>query len=269
MSPEEVQLYKQFISPQCDRAAFIQKFLNQYGLDCPVLSLAEKKHLYVKFPINQYNPMFKIKTVIAHYDRVEGSPGANDNSSSVFGMLLWAVRLSKLPFHNVRIIFTDGEELGEDGINSQGAFALAQTYKKLGITNDEIYVFDCVGRGLIPIICNSKLPKNVHRGFLSKMNNLENKAEKLVSQASGGKWFKLDCNYSDNASFIVNGIPAVCITFLPGNEVDAYVKNGIVPYTWEMFHTEADNFENLTLPSFDLFAKILDLLAIQKTLLDL
>ena len=74
--------FKDFIAPDCDRAAFIQNFLKAAGLESPVMQMEGKNHIYVKFPQNHYNPTFRIKTVIAHYDRI--GLGANDNSAAVF-----------------------------------------------------------------------------------------------------------------------------------------------------------------------------------------
>ena len=96
-----------FIKPDCDRLNFIQVFLKKNGVESAVISLEGRKHVYVKFPQNQYNPLFKIKTVVTHYDRFQDSPGANDNSAAVYMLMLWAVKLSKQSdFHNVRLIFT-------------------------------------------------------------------------------------------------------------------------------------------------------------------
>ena len=77
--------FQEFISPACDRAAFIQNYLAKAGIECPVMQIEGKNHLYVKFPRQQYDPMFKIKTVLAHYDRI--GCGANDNSAAVFCLL--------------------------------------------------------------------------------------------------------------------------------------------------------------------------------------
>jgi len=259
--------FKQFISSDCDRKAFIQNYLNSAGIDAPVIQLEGKNHIYVKFPQTQYNPMFKIKTVIAHYDRVEGSPGANDNSAAVFSMLEWAVRLSKMPSaHNVRLIFTDGEELGSDGVASQGAFPLAALFRKLGITEDDVFVFDCMGRGDVPIITETKLPKGASSKFVKKFCDLESRAQKLLITACGGKWFTLPGNYSDNASFIANGIPAIAITLLPSVEIPCVAMNKELPETWKLFHTQEDNFESLDPLSFEITAKILNQLASMKTL---
>lgn len=259
-------VFKDFIASDCNRAFFIQNYLNKAGIDTAVLPMEGKNHIYVKFPQNQYNPTFRIKTVIAHYDRVPGSPGANDNSAADFLMLEWALRLIKMPvFHNIRLIFTDGEELGSEGIESQGAYPLASLFRKLGIKNEDIYVFDCMGRGDVPILTQTNLPKGISREFVNNFNKLEMRAQKLIQNASGGKWFSLPCSYSDNASFIANGIPAVAITILPSEEVSLALR-GQIPQTWKKFHTQQDNFESLTPQAFELTARILNQLALQKTL---
>ena len=141
-----------FIDLNCNRKEFIQSFLQKNGIDSPVISINGKNHIYVKFSKKQYNPRYKIKTVIAHYDRAPFSYGANDNSVAVFCLMNWAVELSKSNIaHNVRLIFTDGEE-SESGIKNQGSYDLAKLFRKLKITKDDIFVFDCMGKGEIPVI---------------------------------------------------------------------------------------------------------------------
>lgn len=260
--------FKDFIAADCDRLSFIQKFLNKEGLDTAVLPMEGKNHIYVKFPQKHYNPQFRIKTLIAHYDRI--GIGANDNSAAVFMMMQWAGSLLKVydkgGFHNIRLIFTDGEELGAGGVAEQGAFPLAQVFRKLGITHDDIYVFDCMGRGNVPILTQTLLPKGLSPKFVKDFSALGKRAQNLISLAGNGKWFTLPCNYSDNASFIANGLPAAAITILPSEDVDLVLK-GETPETWKRFHTPADNFESLTPQAFELTFRILNQLAMQKTLL--
>ena len=255
------QAFKDFISPNCDRARFIQDYLKAGGIDSSVLQLEGKKHICVHFPKNQYNPMFRIKTVIAHYDRI--GIGANDNSAAVFCLMEWT-RGVAIP-HNIRLIFTDGEELGERGITEQGAFPLAQTFRKLGITNDDVYVFDCMGRGDVPVLAQAKIAPNVPTQFLTKYSQLEERTKKLLQTCSNGKWFTLPVNYSDNASFIANGIPAVAVTMLPSEEVQQVLK-GQTPQTWQNLHTTQDNLESLNPLSFEMFFNIINELARLKTL---
>jgi len=263
--------FKQFISPDCNRGEFIQNYLQKFGIEAPAIPINGKYHIYVKFPKEQYNPDKKIKTVLAHYDRFQDSPGANDNSSSVFCMLEWAVRLSKKNgHHNIRLLFTDGEELGEEGVKSQGAFDLAALFKRLGIINDDIFAFDCMGRGTVPVICLSHSPKCASVEFKKKYVLLESKAENLLRKCTKDSYMKLPASYSDNAGFIANGIPAIAITMLPLDEAILY-KNSLssgklnneknIPSTWKMLHTQEDNINNLTPEAFELTSKILDELA--------
>ena len=280
--------FKDFIAPDCDRAAFIQNCLKAAGLEAPILQMEGKNHIYVKFPQSQYNPTFRIKTVIAHYDRFPGSPGANDNSAAVFALMEWAAQLVRFAqntvvepvettavlhrgapqgyFHNIRLIFTDGEELGAaGGVAEQGAFPLAQVFRRLGITNDDIYVFDCMGRGDVPILTQTILPSKAPARFVKDFTALEQRAASLLRASANGRWFTLPCNYSDNASFIANGIPAVAITMLSSQEVSA-VTQGESPLTWRLLHTQGDNLASLTPQSFEIFYNILNNLAALKTL---
>lgn len=294
--------FKEFISPTCNRTRFIQDYLKAGGVDSAVMSLEGKNHIYVKFPPQHYNPMFRIKTVIAHYDRI--GIGANDNSAAVFCLMEWArgltLRQAQGPhvaqgpqgsqgsrgalgphvaqgsrgvlgpqnasFHNIRLIFTDGEELGAGGITEQGAFPLAQTFRKLGITNDDIYVFDCMGRGDVPILGAAKLPPNVSTRFLTAYSQLEDRTKQILKSVANGKWFTLPISYSDNASFIANGIPAVVITMLPSVEVQQVLASQL-PDTWKFLHTTSDNFDSLDPAAFEIFFKIINELSKQKTLL--
>ena len=96
--------------------------------------------------------------------------------------------------------------------------------------------------------------------------------------------------YSDNAGFLANGFPAVAITMLPQNEASAYmmalnsdpdlmryVKNQdvpekkidalqqLLPLTWRLMHTDGDNISSLTPQSFAITARILDAIALRRT----
>lgn len=253
--------FKEYISADCDRKSFICDYLKKHGVETAIICQDGKNHIYVKFPVSQYNPMFKIKTVICHYDRVEGSPGANDNSAANFCLMETAIALasSKL-VHNMRIIFTDGEEMGAYGVKEQGSFALAALFKRLNLLNDDVFVFDSMGRGDVPILCQTDFSSSVSSDFKNKYNLLEKKAQDLLIASNGGKWFRLKTSYSDNAGFIANGIPAVAITMLPSDEVTDAIHTNMIE-TWTRFHTAADNFESLWPKSFEITKNILNNLA--------
>lgn len=286
--------YKQFLLPSTNRRDFIVEWLSAHGVKAVVMPIDGHEHIYVVFPKESYSPLFKIKTVIAHYDIFPGSPGANDNSSSDFALMNWAVRLQKSGMqHNVRLIFTDGEEISSGGsVCAQGAFSLANVFKRLNIVNDDVFVFDCVGRGTVPVLAKSVLPQKVSEKLKKKFFSLENRIEKILRSSSGGKFVTLPVSYSDNAGFLANGIAATCVTMLPIEEANKYmydlmhfpalenfvinhkVPDGIkkqqleelLPETWKKLHTKNDNFESLTEESFVLMEKILNLIAQEKSI---
>ena len=286
--PSELE---QYVAPDCDRLLFLQEYLLRRGVQTTVVPVGAKKHLYVNFPASAYNPAFKIKTVITHYDRVPNSPGANDNSFCDLAVAEFAGRLHALSLrggvHNVRIFFTDGEELGEHGVSEQGAFGLAELFRKLGITRDDVYVFDACGRGTVPVLARAGLDVKVSGAFSKRFASLYERTQNLLREVSPQSWMTLPVPYSDNAGFLACGIPAVAITFLPANEATDYARALMrdknlekvvmncdrlespdmpyhfqyvekMPKTWRLFHTEYDNLLSLTDGSWDLLARILD-----------
>lgn len=290
--------FQKYIAADCDRLNFLREYLSDWGVNTSVIPLEGKKHLYVNFPSTAYNPMFKIKTIISHYDRVAGSPGANDNSLANFALADFAAELARSKkVHNVRIFFTDGEELGSEGVSSQGSFALAELFRKLGITNDDVYVFDACGRGEVAILARAGLDSKISGTFKKKFLDLYERTQNLLRSAVPNSWMTLPVPYSDNAGFLACGIPAVAITFLPKEEVSFYYSNLMadknlekavmnckidsssnnptdlsiqkfkylekMPKTWRLFHTEYDNYLSLTLNSLKICKKILNSIAEQ------
>ena len=282
-----------YIAPDCDRLAFLQDYLAKRDVQTSIVPVGERKHLYVNFPTSAYNPTFKIKTIITHYDRVPNSPGANDNSVCDLAVAEFAARLYRFALrggvHNVRIFFTDGEELGEGGVSEQGAFGLAELFRKLGITKDDVYVFDSCGRGTVPILARAGADANVSGAFKKQFSSLYERTQNLLREVSPEQWMTLPVPYSDNAGFLACGIPAVAITFLPAQEATDYARELLrdkhlekvvmhcdragspdmpyhfqyvekMPKTWRLFHTEYDNLFSLTAESWELLARLLDAL---------
>lgn len=295
------QGFDKYIAPDTDRLKFLQDYLLARSVQTSVVSVAGRKHLYVNFPSSSYNPRFKIKTILTHYDRVSGSPGANDNSAANFQIADFAVRLKKTvelgAVPNIRIFFTDGEELGEGGVSGQGAFGLAELFKKLGITNDDVYVFDSCGRGQVAVLAQAGLSQaqSKNSNFAKKFISLFERTQNLLRTSCQNSWITLPVPYSDNAGFLALGIPAVAITLLPKEEVSDYQRALLsdknlesevmncrmddsadklprfkyeekMPVTWRLFHTPYDNALSLTEESFDVMRKILDTLAAGRTL---
>ena len=228
-----------FIAPGCDRRTFLENLLKKAHIDFDPITTEACVHLCVRFPSSAYNSLFKIKTVLVHYDRAcapDGSfitPGANDNSAAVFQVLRFAERLmhNEIPLpggvHNMRIFFTDGEELGASsvsGAKAQGAFALASLFRKLGIVNDDVFVLDGCGRGDVLTVSTAGKNSNAPLGFAKRFDALFAHACSLAKEASKGKWISVPVPYGDNAGFLSCGIPAVALTVLPSDEAAVYMR---------------------------------------------
>jgi hypothetical protein len=274
--------FKDFIAPDCDRKRFILDYLSSRGIRAAAVPLGNAEHLVVQFPATAYNPTFHIKTILAHYDRFPGSPGANDNSAAVCQVMDWAVRLQQKPrLHNVRIIFTDGEEVAAgDTVAQMGSFSIASRLKSHGSVNDDVYVFDCTGRGDVAVLSKAGLQSRGDAAFQKRFASLYHRTEDLLRAVSPEAWFSLPVPYSDNAGFLACGIPAVCITMLPAAEASAYLQElrqdktleqqvmarghrdpavaPRLPVTWQLLHTKDDIYPTLTPRSFALMGKLLD-----------
>lgn len=281
-----------FLAENCNRADFIQNWLFSKGIKSNRIVINGRSHILVQYNNSAYDLGYRIKTVVAHHDRVLGSMGANDNSACVWMLMNWAVYLNNCGFaHNVRILFTDGEELGAVyGVREQGAYALAETFRRLRLFNDDVFVFDSCGRGQLPVLADTVLPEGVGDSFKKRFDELFRRTRILLNDASGGKFTRLPVPYSDNASFLSCGIPCVAITMLPLDEAKLYYKNlmanpllakvvlnrrgGMVlerslrsqlPLTWQLFHTQHDNLYSLQEESIPVMGEIFSAIASLKT----
>jgi hypothetical protein len=123
----------------------------------------------------------------------------------------------------VRLFFTDGEERGgAEGVRDQGAFGIARRLTSLGLGQDDVYAFDCCGRGDVAV--HTKAGEGGgSRDFRLRFADLYRRTETLLRQAAPESWVSLPTAYSDNAGFLACGIPAVTITVLPSGEVSRYL----------------------------------------------
>ncbi len=278
--------FADFIAEKVDRGAFLVNWLKQHDIQCTIVPIDSSKHIYINFPSQCYDPRFRVKTILIHYDRAPNSPGANDNSAAVFEVLSFLERLKKFKTpHNMRVFFTDGEEMGAmGGVADQGAYGIAARLKKIGIKNDDVIAIDGCGRGDVLVVSTTGRKSPGSDAFKKRFNDLYERMIDLVSQVSPQKWVTTPVPYSDNAAFIASGIPAVAITMLPREEATALMRNvqrdksfenallnhsvvntNLLPMTWRFMHTPFDAPESLTPESFVLMEKFLDSLAKQKT----
>ena len=287
--------FAEFLKPNCNRFEYLKSWITKLEIPFTVLPIESKNHIFINFPKSCYSPLFKTKTLLVHYDRVENTPGANDNSAAVCQVLLWAKKIYNSPIvHNLRIIFTDGEELG--CTKDQGAYGIASLYKKLGISQDEVFVLDGCGRGDILVVSTAGKNLKIKGNYQSAFEALYNKAISLATKTSPNKWITIPVPYGDNAGFIACGIPAVAITVLPAEEATVYMrqlqkektfsrtvldrkvgtkfsekaKNLIekekLPWTWRSMHTSYDDIPILSQEAFILMDRFLDNLADSKTM---
>jgi len=210
-------IFKSFLELNIDRLDFISNFLQERGVSSTKISFSTGHHLLVNYPKKAYGKHSKEKIIIAHYDRLVNTQGANDNSAACFILMNFAVYLSSLNYpHNIKIIFTDSEEAGKEGIAQQGSYKLALAFRELMLTHADIYIFDMCGRGDVLIFSLSGL----YGRPLNKISSLlafHNKASSYAKMA-GCSHMSLLTAYSDNAGFVAAGLNAQLITVLPKSE---------------------------------------------------
>ena len=288
-------LFKAFLKKDLNRCDFISQWLSAHNVPHSIVNLAQKKHIIIKYPAQFYDKSFKMKTLTAHYDRAPDTQGANDNSASCFILMNFAKKLcSYTKPHNIKIIFTDGEEAGAAGLKEQGAYTLGTGLKKLKMDGDDIFVFDMCGRGDTLILSRSGIFGR-DKAKTKRLDELHKRAGLIAQRACPNKWLSMLTAYSDNAGFIAAGLFAQVITVLPRKEAetllhclpkekltgqnktamgeltDMVIKNQkppqgypfqkIIPFTWQLMHTADDKIETLNSEAFTLTEKYLTALA--------
>ena len=213
-------LFKAFLKKDLNRCDFISQWLSAHNVPHSIVNLAQKKHIIIKYPAQFYDKNFKMKTLTAHYDRAPDTQGANDNSASCFILMNFAKKLcSYTRPHNIKIIFTDGEEAGAAGLKEQGAYTLGTGLKKLKMDGDDIFVFDMCGRGDTLILSRSGIFGR-DKAKTKRLDELHKRAGLLAQRACPNKWLSMLTAYSDNAGFIAAGLFAQVITVLPRKEAE-------------------------------------------------
>ena len=233
---QDYDALKDFVSRECDRHAFLVRYLRGKGLDCRSLQIAESKNIFIQLPAEQYDRLSRIKVLTAHYDRAPGSPGANDNSAAVFQLVALGKRLlDSGKVHNTLIIFTDHEELTEDNpsVQEQGAFKLgrflAEREGRPGVPDAQyaFFNFDLCGVGdtLILSTANDTL---LERSGLSggglhrQIRELQEAALDIMGRVRGCPYFTLETPFSDHIGLPLNRYPSVLIPLLPYQEAVGY-----------------------------------------------
>lgn len=297
LPPDLFQDLQAFIQTK-DRFEFLRNWLTRCGITGRKIELHGHRHLLVRFNQHNYSPYEKIKVFVAHYDRVPGTPGANDNSAAVFQLLCHAGRMSQAPTHNnLQILFTDGEELLEGTHpNKQGSYLLSMLLREQGVKNCRFYVFDMCGIGDTVTIggAGSLLLQQARRDGLIPANFYNFAIGELQQTAAQIREFQgrpadwIYSSFSDDLGLLLGGYPAACISVLPTDEAalahqnwQEVIKNegammslkkgylnpnfqkvihAMLPETWKTWHSPADRIELLEKRAFVLMENFLTFL---------
>lgn len=227
-----------FIAPGADRFSLLVEHTAKLGLNSVVIQIEGSRHFFIfpqgnglkqaagrAFPFRGQKPVI----LTAHYDRVDGSPGANDNSVAVFHLLNAALRLDASDADYWIIIFTDKEELQNgEGIESQGSCGLAKKLRGWGLANARIYNFDACGTGDTFVISSTVdylFKKETRPGLHRARQTVEHLREQALNAARSihiRNVLLAPTPFSDDAGFLQGGIPSQTITMLPSAEAAPY-----------------------------------------------
>lgn len=208
-----------FLAPEADRLVRLSGLLARRGLSGQVLGIGGRRHLLVRLSPGQPS-----RLLVAHYDRVAGSPGALDNSAACLALCDAGSRIARASdaAAGAFLLFTDGEEAPAGGDPfSQGAYALATGLRRaLGEARPSIFVFDVVGRGdrllLSTAARREGASASADAGALDSMEALA----RASALASGlGEPARLPLPWSDDLGFALAGMPALVVSALPSAEL--------------------------------------------------
>jgi hypothetical protein len=275
-----------FIAPDADRYELLLALTEELRLNSVVLPIGKDRHFFILppgqtmgaggFPFRGQSPV----VLVAHYDRVEGSPGANDNSASVFMLLQTAVRLGEAGTGYWIIIFTDKEELATgEGPENQGSFSLAEYLRRGGLGDARLFIFDACGTGDTLIISSTTdhlLKGDEGRGIIKARQLIQSLRDLALNTA---RYLTLDkvlitpTPFSDDAGFLRAGLPAQTITSLPSGEAAAFMNllrlrsdfapafisgeiqksndRFLIPETWRSLNGPSDSYLRLTPEHYD------------------
>jgi hypothetical protein len=239
---EPYRRFREFIAPRADRFGILSQILSNLGLRHRSLIIGKHKHLVILPPREDpaipdspgtedslsVHEAEQPTVLIAHYDRVDGSPGANDNSAGVFILMEAALRLGLEGLSNWLIIFTDKEELiGGQGIVEQGSYSLALGLKEGGLGGARYYIFDACGTG-DTLILSTTVDRLMRRRDSPAIRRSRIQADALRERAllrargTTERVLEVPTPFSDDAGFLRAGIASQTITMLPWKEASAY-----------------------------------------------
>jgi hypothetical protein len=294
MDQELVRQLHDFCAPHCDRFGFLESYLAAHRLPFKISPLTDSRFFIINFDAEQPpDKKYYVKVLIAHYDRKENTPGANDNSAAVFQLLRLASLLQtrEIKHHNIQIVLSDHEEAHEGrNIQEQGTYKLGMALKTLKVSNCVFFNFDMCGVGdtLILSEAGERLLQSRRRTdteVYAKMQVLRTYTMDMLETLKGGHYLSLRTPFSDNLGLVLQGYPAMQICVLPHHEAVRYrtglenLRRGaqsfrgrladsqaysirqkyaaIQPLTWRLRHSPHDTVDKLTSEAFTLMHMLL------------
>jgi hypothetical protein len=276
-----------------DRFAVLKILLEELNLKFTVSKINGNRHFFIYPEKVMLDPIVALlgypyeavlrkivncKTVLAaHYDRVENSQGANDNSVAVFELIKAALTLRREEVGGWLIIFTDKEELTRgESLKEQGAYSLAKALKEVLIDKTHVFIFDCCGVGdtlIISTAVDHLLQNDDNTNFSRSRHLVAQMRERALTAARNIRLehvLLVPTPFSDDAGFFRAGLAAQTITVLPASEAsglaallrvkpelaDALVSRqdgfgkDFIPKTWLSINGPDDRYETLTPRNF-------------------
>lgn len=223
-------------------------------------------HFHLSFPSPKQRPL----VLVAHYDSVPGTPGANDNAASVFHLLRLAERFVPGECH-LHILFTDKEELtSRQTCRDQGIYHLGPQLEEAGLLRGFFMVLDMTGIGDIPVLgCGTETSLKsrgltLAAGMADAWRQNRLRAQRLLGALDSRGIMELPTSFSDDLGLLALGIPAVQLSLLPWKQALECRKTGKVhPPAWAAMHTPADTPDTLDKEGWLIMNRLLDLLVRQ------
>jgi len=279
--------YFDFIAADADRYGVLTEQINTLNLHSAVITVAGNNHIFIfppghkpprmpasAFPFSGTDPIL----LAAHYDRVAGSPGANDNSAAVFHLLRAALTLIEQGIERWIIVFTDKEELTSgESFEDQGSYTLAEKFKSWGLEKARIFNFDACGSGSVFIFSTTTdhILKDNERPGIRKVRNeigrLRSYALETANNLRLNNVLLAPTPFSDDIGFLRAGLAAQTVTMLPDKEAKQYesllrarpdfvnliisgkiedpAERRCLPETWRLLNSAQDTHFHLT-PQF-------------------
>ncbi len=228
-----------------------------------VIAPGDTRNIICDFNIENSKRKYYTNVFAAHYDTVDNTPGANDNTASVAELISLAVKLQKQKItntHDIRIIFFDKEELiRADKHKESGSFLIGKALKDNKANTNLFFVLDACGIGDTIIISNTLDYLLERKGYKRLKNNIIVLKNHLLNYLdnNGLQYLSLPTPMSDNFGLTVTGNPAVLISTLPYSEAMNYRFKKLLPETWGNMHSLEDSIDKISLVTLELMNNLL------------